>query len=277
MEEELRTRWKSIRSTYRGNAKRVARRRDILNNILKNTLARVSKKVLGIKTKDTTRMREDQWAAKVNEFIGEMETIVDNGESQHWRGNNDNELNDTPFVAAMKGEIQKFYDLPNTPTEWKQWWKHKSANTMDIIHRKSNRDRLTDTLVISNPKKLYKQICKRPQSTKISSLRKGDVFITEDEAIEKELTDYLTNMGRKHDQPPEMEKIDNPKPELATLMEDPTHSEMRECIADLDASSAAGHDQLVKALRAVTAISLPAMFGDSRSLIAFCSVACISV
>jgi ribonuclease HI len=149
--------------------------------------------------------------------------------------------------------VGNFYDLPGSKREWVIWFKRRGPNSLDLFHRKSNRDQTSDKMALTDPKKLYRQICKPNVSTHISSLKKGSTFITTDEGIEQELTEYLQDIARD-DTPKENTETHAESPFLVSLMDKMSLREVTENLRDINKSSGAGYDQIAPAI--LKAVSL---------------------
>ena len=251
VEQKLLTSWKSINHHTKGSTNPAAKR-DMLMNILKNTINDSVDKIIGTlnykKPHHQNRKRKstNERALRLIERIGHVLHLS----GKIWFSPDaPKDIEDEIIRADIIYLTKRGTVLPISTPEWIEWWpKRLSILKLNTIKTSA----IKDADFLKNPKHTYRLCCKPNASSKISALKVGPDIITSDRGIEKELTNYIRTIcgdeqKESHSDTPYSSTRKNPdyvhNVHLSNMLVTPTTEETLSMISDLSDSSP-GHDAI---------------------------------
>ena len=225
------------------------------NNILKKTILKHAINILGTAKpqKPYNKMKDleiNTRYTKLKKKIGTYLYYANSPNNPPLNQNNQPSPQDKHTQDEVKWLISQgaMTSSPTTTTEWKEW--HAQGENE---REKKRQARLDDRLATSNPKTLYKQICKPFSSTNITSLRKaeGNTILTTDEEIEQELTDYVSSIAaetKPHEDFLKLNRKTKTSIHFTDIMNTPNTHTIKECLTEYSNSSSGGIDNITPLL-----------------------------
>ena len=233
VQDALQAQSTTIEGTY-NSRNNIATRRDALHDIYMQTHLREATRILGLKKAHRSgRIKDHTHITNLfTKVHGTISAAILTGEecisiepSLAQRLQTINQLKST--LRADLAELDQLHIQVPLSHGWEtihKWCLSKDYH-MGQIRQIGKTCTLTDQAALRNPKKLFRQICKPPGSSKISSLRRGNVTLTSPKEIETELTNFLKKTGGKYEHIPPMNEhrlrnhtIQPPNPLLRDLL-----------------------------------------------------------